>query len=305
MERFIERGTPEFFWANLALFAAGFATFALLYCVQPIMPLFSREFGVSPAQASLSMSVTTQALAAAMLVAGALSEVYGRKPVMAVSIVTAALLLTASAFAPTWHAFLLLRLLSGLAFSGLPATAMAYVGEEMHPEVSGMAMGLYISGTGLGALGGRLIVSVMADLVGWRSGLFTLGLLSLASGIVFWVRLPRSRHFEPHPLRVRPLLDSAVTHLKDPVLLGLFAEGFLLLGALMAFYNYLGYRLMAPPYGFSQTAVGLLFLISLTGILSSAFTGDFANRMGRPKVFCRWWRSCSAGRWRPFPVILP
>ena len=286
VERFIERGSAEFFWANLALFAAGFATFALLYCVQPIMPLFSREFGVSPAQASLSMSVTTQALAAAMLVAGALSEVFGRKPVMAVSIVTAALLLTASAFAPTWHAFLLLRLLSGLAFSGLPATAMAYVGEEMHPEVTGMAMGLYISGTGLGALGGRLIVSVMADLVGWRSGLFTLGLLSLGSSIVFWVRLPRSRHFEPHPLRIRPLLESALAHLKEPVLLGLFAEGFLLLGALMAFYNYLGYRLMAPPYGFSQTAVGLLFLISLTGILSSAFTGDFANRIGRPKVFC-------------------
>ena len=134
VERFIERGSPEFFWANLALFAAGFATFALLYCVQPIMPLFSREFGVSPAQASLSMSVATQALAAAMLVAGALSEVYGRKPVMAVSIVTAALLLTASAFAPTWNAFLLLRLLSGLAFSGLPATAMAYVGEGNAPR---------------------------------------------------------------------------------------------------------------------------------------------------------------------------
>ena len=286
VERFIERGTREFFWANLALFAAGFATFALLYCVQPIMPLFSREFGVSPAQASLSMSVTTQALALAMLVAGALSEVYGRKPVMAVSIVTASLLLTASAFAPNWHAFLTFRLLSGLAFSGLPATAMAYVGEEMHPEVSGMAMGLYISGTGLGALGGRLIVSVMADLAGWRQGLFTLGLLSLAAGVVFWVRLPVSRHFRPHPLRLKSLLGSAAAHGRDPVLLGLFAEGFLLLGALMAFYNYLGYRLMAPPYGFSETAVGLLFLISLTGILSSAFTGDFANRVGRPRVFC-------------------
>ena len=286
VERFIERGTGEFFWANLALFAAGFATFALLYCVQPIMPLFSREFGLSPAQASLSMSVTTQALAAAMLLAGALSEVYGRKRVMAVSIVSAALLLTASAFAPNWHAFLTLRLLSGLAFSGLPATAMAYVGEEMHAEVAGMAMGLYISGTGLGALGGRLTVAVMADLVGWRSGLFTLGLLSLASGVVFWAKLPPSRHFQPHPLRVCALLQSAATHVKDPVLLGLFAEGFLLLGALMAFYNYLGYRLMAPPYGFSQTAVGSIFLISLTGIISSAFTGDFAGRMGRPRIFC-------------------
>ena len=284
--RFIERGTPEFFWANLALFAAGFATFALLYCVQPIMPLFSREFGVSPAEASLSMSVTTQALALAMLVAGALSEVYGRKPVMAVSIVAASALLTASAFAPSWHALLVFRLLAGLAFSGLPATAMAYVGEEMHAEVSGLAMGLYISGTGLGALGGRLIVSVLADWISWRAGLFTLGLLSLAAGVVFWVRLPPSRHFRPHPLRLRPLLASAAAHASDPVLLGLFAEGFLLLGALMAFYNYLGYRLMAPPYGFSQTAVGLLFLLSLTGILGSAFTGDFANRAGRPPVFC-------------------
>lgn len=286
LERFIEKGTREFFWANLSLFAAGFSTFALLYCVQPIMPLFSREFGLSPAQASLSLSVTTQALAGAMLVAGALSEVFGRKPVMAVSIVTASLLLIASAFAPHWESFLTLRFLAGLAFSGLPATAMAYIGEEMHADVTGMAMGLYIGGSGLGALGGRLVVSLMADWIGWRSGLFTLGLLSLIAGAIFWMKLPHSRHFKPHPLQVGPLLAAAGSHLRDPVLVVLFTEGFLLLGAFMAFYNYLGYRLMAPPYGFSQTAVGAIFLISLVGIVSSAFTADFAGRWGRSQSFC-------------------
>ena len=38
---FIERGTPAFLRTNLALFAAGFAPFELIYCVQPLMPVFS------------------------------------------------------------------------------------------------------------------------------------------------------------------------------------------------------------------------------------------------------------------------
>jgi hypothetical protein len=35
---------------TLALFSAGLATFALLYCVQPILPVLSSEFGVSRQQ---------------------------------------------------------------------------------------------------------------------------------------------------------------------------------------------------------------------------------------------------------------
>ena len=81
-EPFIERRTRAFRHANVALFAAGFTTFALLYCVQPIMPVFSHEFGVDAAEASLSMSAATQSLAFAMLVASSLSEVFGRKRVM-------------------------------------------------------------------------------------------------------------------------------------------------------------------------------------------------------------------------------
>lgn len=43
-EMWIEKGTPAFMKTVLALFSGGFATFALLYCVQPMMPLLSREF---------------------------------------------------------------------------------------------------------------------------------------------------------------------------------------------------------------------------------------------------------------------
>ncbi|HAI06526.1 MAG TPA: MFS transporter, partial [Pantoea sp.] len=41
----ITRGTPQFMRVTLALFSAGLATFALLYCVQPILPVLSQQFG--------------------------------------------------------------------------------------------------------------------------------------------------------------------------------------------------------------------------------------------------------------------
>lgn len=48
--QFIKRGTAPFMRVTLALFSAGLATFALLYCVQPILPVLSQEFGVSRQQ---------------------------------------------------------------------------------------------------------------------------------------------------------------------------------------------------------------------------------------------------------------
>ncbi|MEW5298302.1 MAG: hypothetical protein WDW36_001442 [Sanguina aurantia] len=66
----IRHGTPAFRRTNMALFAAGFATFGLLYCVQPLMPEFTRAYHVSAATSALSLSLTTGVLAIAMLFAG-------------------------------------------------------------------------------------------------------------------------------------------------------------------------------------------------------------------------------------------
>ena len=94
----IRHGTPAFRRTNLALFAAGLATFGLLYCVQPLMPQFSHDYGVSAAASALSLSLTTGVLAFAMLFAGALSDAVGRKSVMAVSLLSSAVLVLATLF---------------------------------------------------------------------------------------------------------------------------------------------------------------------------------------------------------------
>ena len=280
----IERGTAAFWRTNAGLFAAGLATFALLYCVQPLMPLFTGVFHIDPAQSALTLSVTTMPLAFAMLVASGVSEALGRKPVMVASLLASSVLAVLCAFAPGFAWLLVLRGLMGLTLSGLPAVAMAYVAEEMHPKAAGLAMGLYIGGSAIGGLSGRLLSGALADLSSWRTALAAIGLEGLACGLLLWRGLPRSVHFEARPLHPRALLASYAAHLRRPVLPWLFLEGFLLMGSFVTLYNFIGYRLMAPPYGLSQTQVGLIFCVYLTGVASSPLMGNLAMRAGRRVV---------------------
>jgi YNFM family putative membrane transporter len=57
-----------------------------------------------------------------------------------------------------------------------------------------------------------------------------------------------------------------------------------LLGGFVTVYNYIAYRLLAPPYGLSQAVVGSLFRVYVVGIVSSSWIGHLAGRLGRRKV---------------------
>ena len=87
-----ERGSQAYHRVSVALFLAGFATFSLLYCVQPLLPAFARDFSVGPAESSLALSLSTGCLAIAILCAGAVSEVVGRRGLMFASLIGAAIL---------------------------------------------------------------------------------------------------------------------------------------------------------------------------------------------------------------------
>ncbi|MEI6305717.1 MAG: MFS transporter, partial [Deltaproteobacteria bacterium] len=106
-------GTASFRRANLALFCAGFITFVTLYDVQPLLPLFSREFKVSPAMGSLPLSFATCSLAVGMLIAGTVSETVGRKRLMTIALFLTSLLAMLTYFSQSFLSLLALRLLQG------------------------------------------------------------------------------------------------------------------------------------------------------------------------------------------------
>jgi MFS transporter, YNFM family, putative membrane transport protein len=275
-------GTSEFRRINVALFCAGFVTFITLYDIQPLLPLFALEFNVSPAVASLPLSVSTIALALGMLLAGTVSETLGRRQVMTVALFLTSLLAVATLFSHSFHSLLALRLFQGLVLAGVPSVAMAYLGEEMDAQSIGHAMGLYISGNALGGMAGRIGSALLCSYVPWHTAIALIGVFSLLLSLVFLKSLPPSTNFRQRPFQPSYLFTSLLQHLHDPGLLCLYGLAFLAMGGFISLYNYIGFRLLAAPYNLSHYQVSLIFLVYLLGSFSSGVIGSLIHRFGRP-----------------------
>lgn len=278
---YIQRGTNIFKKVNLALFAGGFSTFAILWGTQPLLPDISREFQVSPAFSSLTLSSTTIALSISMLIASSLSEVFGRKSIMTISLVLSSILSILTSITPSFDLLIAGRILQGIALAGLPAVAMAYLGEEIEPGSLGMAMGLYISGNSVGGMAGRIISGILTDYINWHAAIMGIGLISLLSSFIFWLLLPRSSHFKPRTFEMKQLASSLFSQFKEPGIIYLFIIGFLANSIFVSLYNYIGFQLIEPPYNLSQTVVGFIFIVYMVGTFSSTWMGMLADKHGK------------------------
>lgn len=272
---------PGYRRALLALFAAGLATFALMYATQALLPAISADLSLSPAQASLTVSSATGALAVALLPMSALSEKYGRTRVMSGSVFAAAALALVIPFAPDLTSMVVLRAVQGVALAGLPATAMAYLAEEVDSSAVASAIGLYVAGNSIGGMLSRVLTGAIAQFWGWRAALLGIGLTALGCAVAFRVLVPPARHFRPGAINPAALWRTVTGHLGNPLLLRLFALGLLFQAVFGAVYTVLGYRLSAAPFGLSQTALGFIFVVYLVGTFASAASGTLQARLGR------------------------
>lgn len=277
-------GTPAYRRVTAALFLAGLATFALLYAAQPLLPTLAAEFGVTPGSSALAVSATTLGLGLALLVAGPASEVWGRTPLMYASLFGAGAVGLACALAPSWPLLLLARTVQGVVLAGLPAVATAYLAEEMAPRARAAAAGIYIGGTALGGMSGRLLTGLLAEAFGWRGGLAGIALLALACAVAVRVLLPPSRHFRPAPAGWTNLRRATKAILVDPAMLCLFGIAGTSMGAFVGVFNAVGFRLESPEFGLSVGLAGLVFGSYAFGSLSSAYAGALVERTSERAV---------------------
>ncbi|WP_109880606.1 MFS transporter [Proteus mirabilis] len=284
-KHYIQRDDALYIKVTVSFFMVGLATFALLYFVQPILPILSKEFSVTPATSSLALSLSTGLMACGLLITGPLSDAFGRKNVMVIALFCAAFFTLLSAMMNSWTGILITRALVGLSLSGVAAVAMTYLSEEIHPAYLALSMGLYISGNSIGGMSGRVITGVLSDYYSWRVSVIILGIFALIAAIIFWRILPTSQHFRPATLKPRNLLITTKLHFRDKGLPLLFIEGGLLMGGFVTLFNYIGYRLLDAPYSLTQTTVGLISIVYLSGTYSASKAGLLTNKYGLGKVF--------------------
>lgn len=280
--------------AGFMLGAAGM--FATMYSTQAILPELSRDFGISPSRAGLSISVVVLAVAIGGFVWGPVSDRIGRPR----AIRMASLLLVPPtlgvALAPGFEALLVCRTLQGLCMPGLLAVGAPYVVETFVPRIGARAMGYYVSALVAGGLVGRLGVALASSLVGWRVAIGFLAVLPLVAAIAMRRGLP-----EPElPSRG----GGIARHLTNPRLLGVAIGGGALFFTFIGTFTYVTYRLEEPPFSYSVAVASLVFLLWLTG-LAGPLAGRVADRVGWQRLALGTVVLSAAGVLLTLPDVLP
>ncbi|BDM72635.1 MFS transporter [Streptomyces nigrescens] len=274
-------GGPGYRRMSFALFAAGVATFALLYSTQALLPAISGDLGVSPDQASWTVSAATFGLALGVIPLSAVSERFGRRTLMTASLAVAAVIALLVPFAPSLGVLIALRAVQGVALAGLPASAMAFLAEEVRAKALVAAIGLFVAGNSIGGMSGRIVTGWVAQAWGWRAALGAVGLMAVVCAVTFRLLVPKARHFVPRSVGPRALARTLGGHLADPLLRRLYGIGALFMTVFGAVYTVIGYRLVAEPFNLPQGIVGSVFVIYLVGTVSSAAAGQLVARVGR------------------------
>lgn len=259
---------------------AGYCAFLNLYAPQAILPSLADEFGVTAGQISAIMTAGTLSIAMTAPFTGAIADVLGRKLVITAAMVAVAVPTLLIALAPDVHWIVLWRFVQGLVLPPVFAVALAYIGDEWPAGEVASVAGTYMTGASLGGFSGRFITGVLTDLVGWRPAFASLALLTIACAIGFGLMLEKERHFvrsEGIGASVRQMLR----HIVNPKLVPIYAVGFGVLFNFIAVFTYVNFHLAAPPYLFTPSMLGLIFLSYLVGSGAVTLTGRAVALFGR------------------------
>ncbi|SFC12668.1 Predicted arabinose efflux permease, MFS family [Marinospirillum celere] len=278
----IEEKTPAFWRATLALCCGSFMIFSNLYVTQPLLPEFQQAFGISTLQANASLAVATLMLGISLLIYGPLSDALGRRGIMLITMLGVVLTTFALACSPNYTFLVILRALQGFLLGGLPAIAIAYMGDEFSKKALAVAVGIYISGNTLGGIGGRLFSGFMADAFGWQASFLFAAALSLLCLLIFWWALPASCHFKPKQISLPGMLKDLGSHLRNPLLISVYLLGGLNFFIFINLFSYVTYLLADDPWRLGSSLLGMLFITYLSGTLAASISGRVAAYLAQP-----------------------
>jgi predicted MFS family arabinose efflux permease len=247
---------------SFAIATAGFSAFVNLYSPQALLPELAGEFNVGPSEISTLMTAGTLAIALTAPFTGVLADIVGRKRLITAAMfatVVPTLLMMVVQSVPEMVA---MRFVQGLLLPPIFTVAVAYIGDEWPSGDVPRVAGIYISGTSIGGFCGRFIPGAFADLIRWRAAYGVVAALTLLAAIVVALTLTRERHFVPSG-GLANSMRHMVRHMRDRRLIATYAIGFGVLFNFIATFTYVSFHLAAPPYLFTPTLLGALFLTYL------------------------------------------
>jgi MFS transporter, YNFM family, putative membrane transport protein len=264
------------FRLQLSVFALVSAAFANIYITQPVLPVLQQEFATDLVTVSLTVSAVILGIAISNLPFGYLSDRWPIRPLIGAGalIVSAAGLVCAM----TGHLSVLIgaRFVQGLFIPSLTTCLAAYLAKSLPAERLNVVLGAYVSATVLGGLGGRLLGGWIHPPLHWRYAFVSAAALTLMATAVALRGMPGTSRKAPAQ-HGTPGFAALLLNWE------LFRFYLCAAGSMAIFssiFNYLPFRLTAPPFGFSTQQTTLLYMVYVVGIFMGPVAGRISNRLG-------------------------
>ena len=237
--------------------------------------------GSAGLDATILLTTTLAVRPIGAFIFGRLADRYGRRPVLMFDVLCYSGLAFASAFAPSFAVFLILRVLFGIAMGGEWGVGASLTMESVRPESRGVVSGILQSGYASGYLVASVAFGVLYPIVGWR-GMFMVGVLPAL--LVLYIRrsVPESPGWNERHARSAGVGTILKRHwrLALYMILLMTALNFLSHGTQDLYPTFLRKELKFDPHTVSFIAI----IYNLGAIAGGLVFGFFSQAFGRRRA---------------------
>ncbi|CAG8999664.1 MAG: Inner membrane transport protein YnfM [Candidatus Celerinatantimonas neptuna] len=268
-----------------ALALSGLSELASIYFIQPLLPHLAEQYHVPVDHVSIILSVEMAMLAIGLLFTGSLSDRFGRKRLIVVSLFSGAVLTCLCSLINSWDILVAVMGLLGLTLSGIAAAATAYISEEVAPVAAGIVTGYFVFGNSMGGMSGRVFASQMIQYTSLHNIFYGFSALLLIVSILVTVLLPASKNFKPaEKLNLTRMISGMSDHFSNKKIAPIYVVGFIIFGSFASLYNYLAFYVSHAPFNLSHAQAGLISICFILSVITAPQAGRLANKFGATKV---------------------
>lgn len=267
----LSRGTALIFAVAAGLNVAN------IYYAQPLLGSIAGDFDISQSAIGLVVTMAQIGYALGLIFIVPLGNLIQRRRLIIGQGSLSVVMLVAVATAKTEVVLFVSLALMGV-LSVMVQILVAFAATLSAPGERGWAVGMVTGGVVIGILVARVVAGVLADLGGWRAVYLTSAVLTGAMVIVLICAMPRQTSGRSTDSYVATLRSIPILFLRDRVLLVRGLLALMIFAAFSTLWTTLTMPLIAPPFSYSHTQVGLLGLLGVAGAVAATGAGRLADR---------------------------